>query len=51
MFFFKAYTNFDVPTGTLGLYTEVTSKDEKFIGYVKPIIKYLKVIGTIALTR
>lgn len=44
--FFKAYANFDVHAGTFGLYTEVASKDGKFIGYVKPIIKNLEVIGS-----
>jgi len=44
--FFKAYANFDVHAGTFGLYTEVASKDGKFIGYVKPIIKDLEVIGS-----
>ncbi len=43
--FFKAYANFDVHAGTFGLYTEVAGKDGKFIGYVKPVIKNLKVIG------
>ena len=43
--FFKAYANFDVHAGTFGLYTEVASKEGKFIGYVKPVIKGLKVVG------
>ncbi len=43
--FLKAYANFDVHSGTFGLYTEVASKDGKFIGYVKPVIKNLKVKG------
>lgn len=43
--FLKAYANFDVHSGTFGLYTEVASKDGKFIGYVKPIITNLEVIG------
>ena len=43
--FFKAYANFDVHAGTFGLYTEVASKDGKFVGYVKPVIKGLKVAG------
>ncbi len=43
--FLKAYGNFDVHEGTFGLYTEVAAKDGKFIGYVKPVIKNLKVIG------
>lgn len=44
--FFKAYGKFDVSKGTMGLYTEFAAKDGKFKGYVKPIIKDLKVLGT-----
>lgn len=43
--FFKAYGNFDVRHGNFGLYTEMASKDGKFKGYVKPIIKNLDVVG------
>ena len=43
--FLKAYAKFDVHAGTFGLYTEVASKDGKYTGYVKPIIKNLEVIG------
>jgi len=43
--FFKAYGNFDVSQGTFGLYTELATKDGEFKGYVKPIIKNLKVLG------
>jgi len=43
--FFKAYGNFDVHRGNFGLYTEMAAKDGKFKGYVKPIIKDLKVVG------
>lgn len=43
--FFKAYGKFDVSSGTLGLYTEVASANGKFVGYVKPVIKDLKVLG------
>jgi len=43
--FLKAYANLDVHSGTFGLYAEVASKDGKFIGYVKPVIKDLKVKG------
>ena len=39
--FFKAYGNFDVSQGSFGLYTEMATKDGKFKGYVKPIIKDL----------
>lgn len=44
--FLKAYAKFDVHSGTFGLYTEVASKDKKFVGYVKPVIKNLKVKGS-----
>lgn len=40
--FFKAYANFRVETGNLGLYTEFAAKNGKFKGYVKPIIKDFK---------
>ncbi|CAN5526008.1 DUF748 domain-containing protein [soil metagenome] len=43
--FFKAYANFDVNKGNFGLYTEMASKDGKFVGYIKPIIKNLDVVG------
>jgi hypothetical protein len=43
--FFKAYANVDVNKGTLGLYTEFASKDRSYVGYVKPIIKDLDVLG------
>lgn len=43
--FLKAYAKFDVHAGTFGLYTEIAAKDGKFIGYVKPVIKNLKVTG------
>lgn len=43
--FFKAYANFDVNKGTMGMYTEVAARDNKFVGYVKPIIKDLDVVG------
>ncbi|MCD6012227.1 MAG: hypothetical protein K0Q79_2089 [Flavipsychrobacter sp.] len=43
--FFKAYGKFDVSRGMLGLYTEFAAADGKFAGYVKPIIKDLKVLG------
>lgn len=43
--FFKAYGKFDVNKGTFGLYSEVAAKDGKFIGYVKPLIKNLDVLG------
>lgn len=44
--FLKAYGNFDVNKGTFGLYTEMATKEGKFKGYVKPIIKDLDVVGS-----
>ena len=41
--FFKAYAKFQVDHGNLGLYTEFAAKKGVFKGYVKPIIKDLKV--------
>lgn len=43
--FLKAYGNFDVNQGRFGLYTEMAAKEGKFIGYIKPIITDLKVLG------
>ncbi len=43
--FFKAYGNFDVNKGTLGLYTEFAAKNGAYKGYIKPIIKDLDVVG------
>lgn len=43
--FFQAYANMDVSKGTFGLYTEIASKQGKWVGYVKPVINDLKVIG------
>ena len=43
--FFQAYGNFDVSEGTFGMYMELAAKDKKFIGYVKPFIKDLKVVS------
>lgn len=43
--FLKAYGNFDVEKGTFGLYTEFAAKEGKYIGYVKPVITDLKVLG------
>jgi len=44
--FLKAYGNFDVNRGTFSLYTEMAAKDGNFLGYVKPIITDLKVLGS-----
>jgi hypothetical protein len=43
--FFQAYAKVDVNKGTLGIYSEVAAKDGKFLGYVKPILKDLDVLG------
>ena len=43
--FFKAYADFDVNKGILGLYLEIAARDRKFIGYVKPVITDLDVVG------
>lgn len=43
--FFQAYADFDVNKGILDLYLEVAAKDRKYIGYVKPVIKDLDVVG------
>lgn len=43
--FFQAYASMDVSKGTFGLFTEIASKEGKWVGYVKPVINDLKVIG------
>lgn len=43
--FFAAYAKIDVNNGQFGMYTEVASKEGKFRGYVKPIIKDLDILG------
>jgi hypothetical protein len=43
--FLKAYGKFDVNKGNFGLYTELATKNNRFTGYVKPIIKDLDVVG------
>jgi hypothetical protein len=43
--FFKAYGKFDINKGSFGMYAEVAGKDKKFIGYVKPVIKDLDIVG------
>lgn len=43
--FFKAYANIDVNKGNFGMYAEVAGRDNKYVGYVKPIIKDLDVKG------
>jgi len=44
--FFKAYAGFDINKGTFGMYMELAAKDRKFIGYVKPFIHDLDVVGS-----
>jgi len=41
--FFKAHANFEVEKGSFGMYTEFAAKDGAFKGYVKPLLKDLKV--------
>jgi hypothetical protein len=43
--FLKAYGNFDAEKGTISMYCEAAAKDKKITGYVKPIIKDLKVVS------
>ena len=43
--FLRAYGNFDVRQGTIGIYVEAATKDNVIDGYVKPIIKDLKVVN------
>jgi hypothetical protein len=41
--FFKAYGNFTVEAGTMSLYSEFATKENKFRGYVKPLIKEMHI--------
>jgi hypothetical protein len=43
--FFQAYAKVDVNRGIFGLYAEAAAKDGKFIGYIKPLITDLDVLG------
>ncbi len=43
--FFQAYGNFDIQQGRISLFTEIASNQGKFIGYVKPVIEDLQVLG------
>jgi hypothetical protein len=43
--FLQAYGNFDAEKGTISMYCEAAAKDKKITGYVKPIIKDLKVVS------
>jgi hypothetical protein len=42
--FLRAYGNFDVKKGNFGLYAEFAGKNGEFGGYVKPLIKDMKVV-------
>jgi len=41
--FFKEYAKFELEKGTFSVYTEFAAKDGAFNGYVKPLIKDMKV--------
>lgn len=43
--FFQAYSKIDVNKGTFGMYVEAAAKGGKFIGYVKPLIKDIDILG------
>jgi hypothetical protein len=43
--FLRAYGKFDISSGRIGLYSEMTAKDGKFLGYIKPLVTGLKVTG------
>ncbi len=43
--FLTAYTGLDVNRGNLNLYSEVAAKNGDYKGYIKPLIKDLKVYG------
>ncbi len=42
--FLTAYGKFTVRQGTIGIYTEAAAKQNKIVGYTKPIIKDLRVV-------
>lgn len=42
--FLKAYANVDAEKGTFSIYSEAESKQGRFEGYVKPIIRDLKIL-------
>jgi hypothetical protein len=42
--FFQAYANFDLKAGNMSMYTEFAAKDNKFAGYIKPLIKDLDIV-------
>jgi hypothetical protein len=41
--FLRAYGNFDVKDGTLSLYMEAAAKDNRIVGYVKPIARNVEI--------
>ena len=43
--FLQAYAKIDVNKGTFGAYAEVAAKEGRFIGYIKPLIKDLDIVG------
>ena len=43
--FFQAYAKIDVNKGSFGMYAEAAAKEGRFVGYVKPFIKDLDVLG------
>lgn len=43
--FFKAYGKFTMERGEFNVYAEVAAKDGGFKGYVKPLIKDIKILG------
>lgn len=42
---FEEYASIDVASGTISTFLEVSAKDQKFLGYVKPIIKDLNIVS------
>ena len=42
---FNSYADFDVNKGTLDAYMEIAARDRKFVGYIKPVIEDLDVVG------
>lgn len=42
--YLKAYARFDVQKGTISFYSEAAARDGQITGYVKPIIKDVKVV-------
>lgn len=42
---FNSYADFDVNKGTLDAYMEIAARNRKFVGYIKPLIKDLDVVG------